>query len=302
MSRKTETPPGETPALLIDGRGIFDRGWHASRRSEELAHLDSGRAAACSALMVLLPILGSVHLDETYRHALFAWDGGFHKTNKPRKPKPPGFTEDFEYFKQVVRTLVGGAHCTPPAHEADDAVATAAARAATQKRRACVVSGDKDLQQLVNLYVTYYCLNKKSLLSAQSIMERWNLHHPSHLAVWLAVVGDLQDGISGVEKWGEKKWTPRIMATAPQPCGLGELVEHVAGVIPANQVENFYASLEATLLQTDVPHVPEPGPLLSVPLDFLEDEGLAPIQRNYARYIGDLRGSESVASAVDRDD
>ena len=82
---------------------------------------------------------------------------------------------------------------------------------------------------------------------------------------------------------------------------MGALVEHVANVIPADQVDNFYTSLEATLLQTDVPGVPEPAPLLSVPLDYLEDEGLMDIRRNYARYIGDLRGSEPAESDVDRE-
>lgn len=297
INESTALPEDEEPALLIDGRGVFDRGWHKSRNSEELAHLDSSRAAACSALMVLLPILGSSLLDEAYRRALFAWDSGYHKTTKPRKPKPEGFVEDFEYFKQVVSTLVGGAHMTAPHHEADDVVATVAARG----QRVCIVSGDKDLQQLVSRKVAYYCLNKKSLLSAQHIMERWDLRHPSHLAVRLAVVGDPQDGIGGVEKWGEKKWTPRIMDTAPVQCDLGALIEHVAGVIPANQIDNFYSSLEATLLQTDVPNVPEPLPLLSVPLEYLEDEGLTEIRRNYARYIGDLRGSEPAESEVDRE-
>lgn len=301
MNEKTnesKTPEDEPePALVIDGRGVFDRGWHKSRNSEELAHLDSARAAACAALMVLLPVLGSSMLDTAYRRALFAWDSGFHKTTKPRKPKPEGFVEDFEYFKQIVATLAGGAYHSAPHHEADDVVATVAARG----HRVCIVSGDKDLQQLVNRQVAYYCLNKKSLLSAQHIMERWDLRHPSHLAVRLAVVGDPQDGIGGVEKWGEKKWTPKIMATAPAQCDLGGLVEHVAGVIPADQVDNFYRSLEATLLQTDVPNVPEPAPLLSVALEYLEDEGLTEISRNYARYIGDLRGSEPSESAVDRE-
>lgn len=305
MSRTTETSTSEAeappPVLLIDGRSIFDRGWHAAQRSEELAHLDSARAATCSAFMVLLPILGSTHLDENYRHALFCWDAGFHKTVKPRPPKPESFAADFDHFKRMVRLFVGGAHVALTTHEADDVVATAAFRATSQGRRACVVSGDKDLQQLVSRQVAYYDLNRKTLLSAQSIMDRWDLRHPSHLAVRLAVVGDHHDGIGGVEKWGEKKWTPKIMATAPVPCDLAMLVEHVATVIPPAQIDNFYTSLNATLLQTDVPGVPEPEPLVAMPLDLIEEEGLSPIQRNYAHYLGDLRGTESVASDVDRE-
>ncbi len=307
MSEKTrtttasETPVVADPALIVDIRGVFDRGWHASRTSEELAHLDSSHAAACAALMVLLPILGSGRLDEQYKRCLFAWDGGFHKTDKPRKPKPDNFREDLAYFKYILPALVGGAHFTAGDAEADDVVSTVAVRLSEGGTHCCVVSGDKDLQQLSNRMVTYYCLNKKSILSSQHIMDKWNINHPSHLAVRLAVEGDPGDGINGVDRWGKKAWDDRIMKGAAAKIELSDLIGRVEDLIPKEQLPNFRASIDATLLRVDVPGVPDPEPLHSAPMAVLEDEGLDHTRNLYARFIGDLSGDTAADSVSDVD-
>ncbi len=300
MSATTSPSDGSEPALVFDARSVFDRGFYASLTSDELAHLPRDRAAACAALMVLLPLLSGARLDLVYRRAVFCWDGA-RKTAKPRKPKPPGFDEALNYFRGLLPALVGGAHVTPPEHEGDDAVATAAVREAAAGRSCCVVSGDKDLQQLVSRRVAYYCLNRKSLLSPQFVMEQWKIQHPSHLAVWLAVVGDPGDGIAGVHQWGKVKMG-RLLEEIPAGSTLEQVIERVVAAIPRDQAENFYQSLNDTLLNVEVPGIPEPALLNPAPLAFLEDEGLEHINNMFARFVGEFRDDPDARSAVDSND
>lgn len=283
-------------AIIFDSRSIFDRGFYASQRSEEMQHMRVAKAATCSSLMVLLPILSGYRLDKAYSDALFCWDGG-RKTDKPRKPHPPGFDEALEYFKALLPTLVGGAHVTAPG-EGDDAVATAAIREAEAGRDCLVVSGDKDMHQLVGNHIGYYCLNQKSLLSAPAIMDKYGIKHPSHVAIYLAIVGDKIDGIDGVKNWGHVKATKLL---ADSPVDLGKAIALVESAIPPDQVDNFYAALEATLLQVDVVGIPEPAPIKAAPLDFIDDEELDPIRSMYARFIGSLGTDEDAASTFDID-
>jgi hypothetical protein len=283
------TEPEVSQALIVDVRGAFDAGWHASRRAEDLAHLPSEQAAATAVMNKLLAVLSGSQLDGVYRRVLFAWDGGFHKTVKPRLPKPEDFKADLAYFQGLLQQLLGGTHYIATTCEADDAVATAAWTEARGGRHCCVVSGDKDLQQLACRDITYYCFNRKSILPVRYILDKWDLKHPAQLAVRLAVVGDPQDGIPGVAKWGDKKWSDKIMKTFAGQ-SLPELVEHVATVIPAEQVEPFYQSLDATLLNDQVEGVPEPTELVLQPLEFLDELGLdGTIRSRYARFIGEWR-------------
>lgn len=296
MSDTTNLPE---PALIFDARSLFDRGYYASRASDEMAHLSSSQAATCAALMVLLPILGGHRLDQTYRRALFCWDGA-RKTNKPRQPKPDDFDPALTYFQQVIPTLLGAAHVTPEGFEGDDAVATAAIKIADAGGTCCVVSGDKDLQQLTSRSVAYYCLNRKSLLSPQFVMEHWGLTHPAQLAVWLAVVGDPGDGIAGVRNWGKAKMQ-KVLASAPPGETLDALIARVAATVPEDQVDNFYRSLEQTMLNLDVPGLPEPGVINPAPVEFLEDEGLDHVASLYARFVGGFSEAISNDAGQERD-
>lgn len=286
-------PNKEKPALIIDTPSIFATGFYASQKSDEVAHLDMDRRAACCALAMLLPIIGGWRLEQTYTRVLFCWDGK-RKTDKKRSDKPEGYHEALDYFKGVVSKLFGGTSCTPPNFESDDAVATAAIRMAERGVPCCVVSGDKDLHQLIGGTIRYYCIGKKSMLTAQHICERRNLYQPCQIAVWLAVVGDSNDGIGGVVQWGEKRWKDRIFAALDPKDDLATVIAKVEQIIPLDQVQNFYTSLENTLLHTEVPDVPEPGEIKLVALDVLDEEGVDHVRSLYARMIGEFGNTEEM--------
>ena len=90
--------------------------------------------------------------------------------------------------------------------EADDAMATAAARACADPAVEQVVlcSPDKDLAQCVR-GTRVVCLDRlrKTTLDEAGVVAKFGVA-PASIADWLALVGDPQDGIPGVARWGAK--------------------------------------------------------------------------------------------------
>jgi 5'-3' exonuclease len=90
--------------------------------------------------------------------------------------------------------------------EADDALATAAARFAEDPAvtQVLLCSPDKDLAWCVR-GARVVCLDRlrNKVLDEPGVVEKFGVE-PASIPDWLALVGDAQDGIPGVPKWGAK--------------------------------------------------------------------------------------------------
>ncbi|HUL02927.1 MAG TPA: 5'-3' exonuclease H3TH domain-containing protein [Gemmatimonadales bacterium] len=90
--------------------------------------------------------------------------------------------------------------------EADDALATMAARASARSdvEQVVICSPDKDLAQCVH-GTRVVCLDriKRSIRDEAGVRERFGIA-PASIPDWLALVGDDSDGIPGVPRWGER--------------------------------------------------------------------------------------------------
>lgn len=88
--------------------------------------------------------------------------------------------------------------------EADDAIATAAARFADEVDQVVVCSPDKDLAQCVRTdrVVLFDRMRKKGLDEA-GVVAKFGVS-PRSIPDWLALVGDSADGIPGIPRWGAK--------------------------------------------------------------------------------------------------
>jgi hypothetical protein len=282
-----EAGQGEGLAAIFDGPSLHARAWYAGQRSDELAHLSSAEAGACAALKILCSLLGEGgRLPAAPARLLFCWDGDARKTDKPRPAKPPEYDDDQAWFVQLLDYLVPGVAQVRVEREADDAVATAALREARVGRDVVVISGDKDLQQLQRPHVGYYCLNRRELLNARWICDHWKVHHPREVAVALAVIGDPGDGISGVPQLGPKRFAT-LRERFPANLALEDLVEEVAGQLEPRLCEAFLSSLQVTLLQSDIPDIPNPAPYhLASLAEFDQVEGLRSVRGDWARLLG----------------
>jgi 5'-3' exonuclease len=90
--------------------------------------------------------------------------------------------------------------------EADDALATAAARfaASPEVEQVFIASPDKDLAQCV-VGTRVVCLDRmrKKLLDEAGVSAKFGVT-PAQIPDYLALVGDSADGIPGVPRWGAK--------------------------------------------------------------------------------------------------
>ncbi len=117
----------------------------------------------------------------------------------------PALRSQFELAERATRAL-GMVTWSMIEFEADDALATFAARAAadpavTQVR---IVSPDKDLCQCVRGdRVVLYDRKKKQVLDEAGVRARLGVR-PAQVPAFLALVGDTADGIPGIPRWGER--------------------------------------------------------------------------------------------------
>jgi 5'-3' exonuclease len=138
------------------------------------------------------------HVIESFRNQLFA---GY----KTGEGIDPDLFSQFELAEDVCRAI--GIVVWPMIEfEADDALATAAARCAAwpEVERVLIASPDKDLAQCV-IGTRVVCLDRmrKKVLDEAGVQAKFGVQ-PAQIPDYLALVGDSADGIPGVPRWGAK--------------------------------------------------------------------------------------------------
>ena len=126
----------------------------------------------------------------------------FHEYKAHRKPMPDDLQTQMPIIKEVV-----GAYGIPvfqlAGYEADDIIATLAVRF-KGKVDVFIVSGDKDMLQLVDKYVNIYIPQKDdAIIDEKKVFERYGIT-PSQITDLLALAGDSSDNIPGVPGIGPK--------------------------------------------------------------------------------------------------
>ena len=136
------------------------------------------------------------HVIESFRNAL--WPG--YKTGEGIDPL---LRAQFEPLEDALRAL--GVIVWPMVeHEADDALATAAAMAAADGRvdQVVVCTPDKDLAQCVRGdRVVQLDRRTRELRNESAVRAKFGVSPPS-IPDWLALVGDSADGYPGLPGWG----------------------------------------------------------------------------------------------------
>ena len=247
----------------IDANSVYARAWFAVNKGEE--KFDDSRSDLTSAQNTMRAIglvLTHAARDIGKPDALvFCWDGKS-KSDKARKPKPEGFEEDLVLVRQWMPEFTGCPQYDSEL-EADDAVATVAINAKEAGDDCVVLSSDKDLRQLIGKSIRYFDIRVKHLLTAEDVRQRFGIHKPSHLAVYLAVVGDPGDGITGVPKFGPKKFAKIYEAVEPHHTAV-EAMDIVMGALDLYSQKAFESCLCMTTLNTSLPDAPVPKPLNGV--------------------------------------
>ena len=173
---------------------------------------------------------------------------GEYKANRP--PAPQDLERQVPVIDEILG-LMGLRTFTVEGWEADDVIATLAARAREDGRRVEIVSGDKDLAQLVDDHVRLVIEDPGSrstrVMDAAAVEEKWGVE-PARILDLLSLTGDASDNVPGVPKVGPKT-------------ALKLLAEHgsLAGVLDAAPSmrksklrENLIAHRDDALLSRDL--------------------------------------------------
>lgn len=119
-----------------------------------------------------------------------------------RDPAPPELKVQLAACERLVASL-GISHLKHPRFEADDLIASVAVLARDSGYRVVVVSGDKDLSQVVHEGDLWWDYARNRRLDVQGIHNHFGVW-PNQMTDFLALVGDTVDNIPGVPGIGPK--------------------------------------------------------------------------------------------------
>jgi len=119
-----------------------------------------------------------------------------------RKPMPDDLIPQIPFIKDVVRGLSISV-LEKQGVEADDIIGTLAQQASKRGWRTVVISGDKDLMQLVDENVTMIDTMKDKTYDVAAVKERFGVG-PDKVVEILGLMGDTSDNIPGVPGIGPK--------------------------------------------------------------------------------------------------
>ncbi|HEY4220905.1 MAG TPA: 5'-3' exonuclease H3TH domain-containing protein, partial [Myxococcota bacterium] len=202
--------PKVDTVYIVDGQGYIFRAYYAMRR------LSTSKGQATNAVFgfttMLLKILKGIEPDQiaicfdpggkNFRHEIYS-------AYKGTRSAPP---EDLPAQLPLIHRLVEAMQIKKvivPGFEADDVIATLRKLARAAGKDVVIVTGDKDLCQLVDDHTSL--LDEMRMgrgaesneIHREQVIEKFGVP-PEHVADVLALAGDSSDNVPGVDGIGEK--------------------------------------------------------------------------------------------------
>ena len=221
---------------LIDGSGYIFRAYYAVRPLSTRAGLPTNAVVGFARMLgrllreerpTYLGIAFDTH-EPNFRHQIYA----SYKAN--REAPPEDLAPQFPLIHQLVQCMdiplvrLSG-------FEADDVLATLATQAVDQGFDVVLVSGDKDMMQLVTPHITMFDPLKEKHFDEAAVLERFGVP-PHQVADVQALAGDSIDNIPGVPKVGPK-------GAAKLVAQFGDVDAVIAGLVAQPKRKAFEESV-----------------------------------------------------------
>jgi DNA polymerase-1 len=264
-------------AVFVDGLGLLFRAWHAVPN-----HLKTTGGLPTNALYGFAqtlrklfsgkrPVFGAVVFDAPSGSASRKAELPGYKAHRP--PMPADLVAQLPHLDALV-----AAHRFPVLRrddaEADDVLASLTARALAEGHDVWVVSGDKDLAQLVGPRVRWFDPATELLHDAETVRRKFGVP-PARIPELLALAGDKVDGIPGVPGIGERRAGellgrfPSLEALLADPGALGGK----AGAALRTHAARVRIAKHVATLRDDLP-VPSLEELRLPPIDLTVLDGV----------------------------
>ncbi len=226
-------PARDSELFLVDGNNLAYRAYFAL--PEELA---TSEGFPTNALLGFTNMLFKLLADYRPKGVAVAWDtrAVHRKELAPeykidRRPMPDLLGEQFPHFRPIVEAF-GYRNLEFEGWEADDVIATLAARADEEGIKTTVVSTDRDAFQVVTDNVTLMMTPRGvadvNVYTPERVFARYGIT-PEQIPDFIGLKGDSSDNIPGVPGFGDKT-AGQLIA---QYGSLEAVLEHVDELSPA---------------------------------------------------------------------
>ena len=195
------------PFVLVDGSSYLYRAYHA------MPELTNSKGQSTGTIYGVVNMLRKLLRDYQPSHIAVVFDAKGktfrdemfpeYKANRP--PMPDDLREQIEPIHAIVRAM-GLPLLMIDGVEADDVIGTLAQQATEQSIKTVISTGDKDMAQLVNQYVTLINTMSNTLTDVSAVHEKYGIA-PNRIIDYLALMGDKVDNIPGVPSVGPKTAT-----------------------------------------------------------------------------------------------
>lgn len=201
---KLPAPGSPSTVYVLDISGFIFRSYHAlpplSNSKGEPTHAVSGVVSMLERLLERQKpawlLVAMDQKDGSFRNQLY----DLYKANRPLPP--PDLSSQIERIREIVDAW--GMHVmSRPGYEADDLIATAVRHARAAGHDVVIVSGDKDLLQLVGEGVVMYDTTYERVFGVPETIAKMGVP-PDKVRDLLALVGDTSDNVPGVPSVGPK--------------------------------------------------------------------------------------------------
>ncbi len=242
--------------IIIDGSGYFFRAFFAIQR------LTTSKGFPTNAIYGFINMLARVLEVEKPTKLAIAFDTArpsFRKERyaeyKANREAPP---EDLvKQIPHILRSVdcFGIKRFELGGFEADDVIGTFARQAVAGGFRVEIITGDKDLMQLVDDNVTLFDTMKDKRVDTAGVVEKFGVK-PEQIVDFLALMGDSSDNIPGVNGIGEKT-ASELIRTYGSLDGLYSRIEEIKQqkrretLIAEKDIA--YLSRELATVRTDIP-------------------------------------------------
>ena len=190
---------------LIDGTYELFRHFYALPSAQDVNGQEIAATRGVLASVLSMIERGTTHLGVATDHVVESFRNDLYPGYKTSEGVAPELLSQFPILEEALEAM--GAVVWPMVYfEADDALASAAAKAAQNEdvNKVFICTPDKDLSQcVVGTRVVQLDRRKNIVRDEAGVITKFGIK-PSSIPDYLAVVGDSADGFPGVPGWGAK--------------------------------------------------------------------------------------------------
>lgn len=198
-------PQDRIDVYLVDGTYELFRHFFAVPSTKDVNGQEIGAVRGVLASVLSMFERGATHLGVATDHVVESFRNDLYPGYKTSEGVAPELLSQFPILEDALTAM--GVWVWPMVEfEADDALASAAAKASQDERvrQVIICTPDKDLSQcVVGTRVVQMDRRKELIRDEDGVVAKFGVR-PQSIPDYLAVVGDSADGFPGVSGWGQE--------------------------------------------------------------------------------------------------